>query len=1055
MKGWRKPLQGLGTRFAGLVIFAGVMVMAVISFISNPALLRLLAVLAGLAAAAGGVLLIVTIRRFRREESALTEPLQNEERMRLALEGAGLGIFDWNIVTGEQIVNREWLTMLGYTPNEIQTDYNDWKALVHPADLPIALRAIERHLEGLAPTYEAEYRLKTNAGKWKWVLARGRVLARGPGGEPLRMAGTHRDISERKEANDALQRRDAVLGAISVTAERLLTNVSWLEVLPELLASLGQAIQASRAYVYEVYEPAQSDLHARKLREWTAADIIPELTSAEGQRKSIRGDGYGRWQDVLSAGQILQGNVSTFPSSEQPNLVNLQVQSLIEVPIFTNGRWWGFIGFDDCTSERVWLPAEEDALKVAANVLAASIHRQQLFEAEREERHVAQAMLEMVTVLSRSLNYDSILDRLLELIPRIVPFDGASVLLVRENWAYVARQRGYDQDSEEAYLAMSRRSYDIQNTPNLARLTETQQVIIAGNAGSDQVPEHDAISVYQSWIGAPLILEGKVNAILSIEKLEPEFYTLVHAARLSLFSSQASLALRNAQLFAETLQALEREQHLGEITRAISSELDLPVILQNVVRLAVELAGAEAGSMAILDDAEQKLTYPYLFNLPEELGEHPETPNEGLAWEVIYSRKPKLLTDYSSYPKANPRWVEAGIHSCYGVPVIVGNKCLGGLGVFTYNSDREFEPRDLALVEIVGRQTGVAIQNARLFESAQRRAVEAETLRQAASAVNSALEIDAVLDKILEQLENVIANDSSSVFLIEDDHVGMKAGRGLPNLKNLLARQYSPQNPLFIDIDNHQTPVIIPDAQADPRFERWGDANYIHGWIGLQLRVREERIGYLTIDSRRINAYNQSDADLAQAFADEAAIALENARLFQQVKILAITDPLTGLYNRRYFFEAAQREFERARRYGGNLAIILIDLDHFKGVNDTYGHLAGDHVLATVSSRCKQSLRDIDVAARYGGEEFIFLLPETNLMGGHQLAERLRVRIMQEVIDTGSLHIAVSVSLGVAEMDDTCADLTALIQHADQALYATKRTSRGSITDWTPDLAST
>lgn len=1055
MKGWRRQLQGSGTLFAGLAILAGVTVMAAIPFISNPALLRFLAVLAGLAAAAGGILLIRQARRAQREVSRLAEPLQNEERLRLALEGAGLGIFDWNIVTGEQIVNREWLAMLGYSPDEIRADYEDWKALVHPADLPAALEATQRHLEGLAPTYEAEYRLRTNSGGWKWVLARGRVVARGPGGEPLRMAGTHRDITERKETSDALQRRDAVLGAISVTAERLLTSTSWLDVLPELLEGLGQAIQASRAYVFEVYEGKPSDLYARKLREWTAAGILPELTSLEGQGKSIRGDGFGRWLDVLSTGQILQGKVSTFPASELPNLTNLQIQSLIEVPIFTNSRWWGFIGFDDCTSEQCWLPAEEDALKVAANVLAAAIQRQQLFEAEREERRVAQAMLEMVTVFSRSLNYDSILDRLLEQVPRIVPFDGASVLLVRENWAFVARQRGYDQDSEEAYLEMSRRSYNIRNTPNLAQLTETQQVVIAPDSGEGLVPDQGAVSVYQSWIGAPLILEGKVNAILSIEKLEPKFYTPVHAARLSLFSSQASLALRNAQLFAETLQALEREQHLGEITRAISSELDLPVILQNVVRMAVELAGAEAGSMAILDDAEQQLTYPYLFNLPEELSEQPEVPGEGVAWEIIRSQQPMLVTDYPHHPQANPRWVAAGIHSCYGVPVIVGNKCLGGLGVFTYNSDREFEPRDLALVEIVGRQTGVAIQNARLFESAQRRAVEAETLRQAASAVNSALEINAVLDKILEQLENVISNDSSSVFLIEGDHIRMKAGRGLYNLPELLEMHFSPQNRLFIDIDNHQTPVIIPDAQADPRFERWGDANYIHGWMGLQLRVREERIGYLTIDSRKINAYSQADADLAQAFANEAAIALENASLFQQVRFLAITDPLTELYNRRYFFDAARREFERARRYKTSLAIILIDLDHFKGVNDTYGHIAGDHVLVTVASRCKQSLRDVDVAARYGGEEFIFLLPETDLAGAHQLAERLRERIKEQVVDTGSLRIAVTASLGVAELDKTCPDLNDLIQHADQALYATKRTNRGSITDWTPDLANT
>ena len=1053
MKGWRKQLQESGILIAGLVILAGVTAMAALPFISNPALLYFLAVLVGLAATAAGILLIVTIRRARRTASSVAEPLQNEERMRLALEGAGLGIFDRNIVTGEQIVNPEWLAMLGYSPGEIQTDYDDWEQLVHPEDLPVALRATERHFEGLAPIYEAEYRLKTKTGEWKWVLARGRGVARGPGGEPLRMAGTHRDITERKEASDALQRRDAVLGAISATAENLLTSTSWLEVLPELLAGLGQAIQASRAYVFEVYEPEPSDLYARKLSEWTAEGILPELTSGEGQGKSIRGDGYSRWLDVLSAGQILQGKVSTFPPSELPNLTRLQIQSLIEVPIFTNSRWWGFIGFDDCTSERRWLPAEEDALKVAANVLAAAIQRQQLFEAESEERRVAQAMLEMVAVFSRSLNYDSILDRLLEQVPRIVPFDGASILLVRDNWAYVARQRGYDQDSEEAYLAMSRRSYPIWNTPLLAQLMETRQVVIAPNADNGLPPEQDGVSVYQSWIGAPLILEDQVNAILSIEKLEPGFYTPVHAARLSLFSSQASLALRNAQLFAETLQALEREQRMGEITRAISSALDLPVILKTVVRLAVELAGAEAGSMAILDDAEQQLSYPYLFNLPEKLGERPEVPGEGIAWEIVSSRRPILLNDYSSHPKANQRWVAAGIHSCYGVPVIVGNKCLGTLGVFTYNSDREFEPRNLVLVETVGRQAGVAIQNARLFEAAQRRAVEAETLRQAASAVNSALEINAVLDKILEQLENVIPNDSSSVFLIEGDHVRMTAGRGPSKLTELLARHFSLQNPLFVEIDNILSPIIIPDAQADPRFERWGDATYIHGWMGLQLRVRDERIGYLTIDSRKINAYNQADANLAQAFADEAAIALENARLFQQVKFLAVTDPLTELYNRRHFFETARREFERARRYKTPLSIILIDLDHFKGVNDTYGHITGDHVLVIVANRCKQSLRDADIAARFGGEEFIFLLPETDLSGAHQLAERLRERILQQVVDTGDLHIAVSASLGVAEMDSTCTDMMDLVQRADQALYATKRTNRGSITDWTPDLA--
>ncbi len=160
------------------------------------------------------------------------------------------------------------------------------------------------------------------------------------------------------------------------------------------------------------------------------------------------------------------------------------------------------------------------------------------------------------------------------------------------------------------------------------------------------------------------------------------------------------------------------------------------------------------------------------------------------------------------------------------------------------------------------------------------------------------------------------------------------------------------------------------------------------------MRARGERIGYLTIDSCKINAYSHTDADLAQAFADEAAIALENARLFEQVHMLAITDPLTGLYNRRYFFDAARREFERSRRYKAPLAVILIDLDHFKGVNDTYGHMAGDHVLITVASRCKQSLRDVSRGPLWG--RGIHLPAAETICQAPPVAERLRERIKEQ-----------------------------------------------------------
>ena len=232
-------------------------------------------------------------------------------------------------------------------------------------------------------------------------------------------------------------------------------------------------------------------------------------------------------------------------------------------------------------------------------------------------------------------------------------------------------------------------------------------------------------------------------------------------------------------------------------------------------------------------------------------------------------------------------------------------------------------------------------------------------------------------------------------------------------------------------------------------YERWGQADYTRGWMGLPLILHGEPIGYLALDSLTVGGFNEQDAALVQAFADEVSIAIENARLFHQVEQLAITDPLTGLNNRRYFFDAARRELDRARRYQSPLSVILLDIDHFKVVNDRYGHLAGDRVLVKVAQLCRERLREVDVLARYGGEEFIFLLPQTALDGAFLVAERLCNRIKEEKFDTGDQGIAeISVSLGVAELDEDCVDTQALIQRADRALYVAKDTGRAHVTRW-------
>jgi eukaryotic-like serine/threonine-protein kinase len=170
--------------------------------------------------------------------------------------------------------------------------------------------------------------------------------------------------------------------------------------------------------------------------------------------------------------------------------------------------------------------------------------------------------------------------------------------------------------------------------------------------------------------------------------------------------------------------------------------------------------------------------------------------------------------------------------------------------------------------------------------------------------------------------------------------------------------------------------------------------------------------------------------------------------LLEQVRNLARRDSLTNLYNHRYFFEIAEIEFTRIKRYQHSLAAIMIDLDHFKQVNDTYGHLVGDQVLQMVSERMQSNLRAVDILGRVGGEEFIALLPETSADEAVVIAERLCGSIGQHLISIGKENIHVTASLGVSVYSDTCTKLNGLIERADQALYFAKRNGRNRVEVW-------
>jgi len=222
-------------------------------------------------------------------------------------------------------------------------------------------------------------------------------------------------------------------------------------------------------------------------------------------------------------------------------------------------------------------------------------------------------------------------------------------------------------------------------------------------------------------------------------------------------------------------------------------------------------------------------------------------------------------------------------------------------------------------------------------------------------------------------------------------------------------------------------------------------------YLGVPMKLRGQVIGVLALQSLKMDAYNSEQIRLIKTIASQASAAIENARLFERMERLAITDGLTGLFNYCYFSELAEKEITWAVRYQKPLPLFMIDIDHFKLINDQFGHLVGDQMLQLIARNCLKILRKIDIISRYGGEEFSVLLPQIDLNEGLAVAERLREAIALSQVVTNEGVVKVTGSLGVATLGMCPTDIRQLIDYADQAMYDAKEAGRNQVKSFTPD----
>jgi diguanylate cyclase (GGDEF)-like protein len=500
-------------------------------------------------------------------------------------------------------------------------------------------------------------------------------------------------------------------------------------------------------------------------------------------------------------------------------------------------------------------------------------------------------------------------------------------------------------------------------------------------------------------------------------------------------SLQIGLTLENYVVMHDAQRRTKEYQLLTQIGQAISSRLDQDEVLRAVQKELGQIFDTSDFYVAFQENDS------IIFQLEVEEGkilpQRERGADNGLTEYILRTGQSLLIrTDLDrarerlgvTYVPRRPA------KSFVGAPILVNGRATGVMAAMSTKREYAFEQRDLDVLRTAAGQVSVAIENARLFAEEQRRSRQFAFLNSVSKTAISSEDAEQMLAEIVRNIQQNFQFDHIGIGILDyaTKEIEIKAeagstahekGKKIPLGSGVIGRVARTNETALIQAADTGQPLqgILPTSKTV---------------LCIPITYGETLLGILNVESEKDYAVSQEDVLVMNTLADLLATALHNSFVFQKLQQQSITDGLTGIKTRRFFWEALSGEWKRASRSGRPFSVVLVDLDKFKEVNDTFGHLEGDLVLARVGRLLEQKCRQSNVVARYGGDEFIILMPETSVEQAQILAERLRLWLATDPM-LNERHI--TGSFGVASFPAHGFSAESIIRIADMGMYISKK----------------